>query len=263
MKEFSVITKAKLSEEDRPMVDTATSSNNALILTKRPAEARGQADFGWLKSAHSFSFGEYYDPAHMGFGNLRVINDDQVAGGKGFGAHPHQNAEIFSYVLAGALEHQDSLGNGSVVAAGGVQYMSAGSGVTHSEFNPSQTDEMRFLQVWLLPEVENTPPAYGTMNLSTADKDGQFKLFLSHDGRDGSMKTQADVSVYAATLSGDQKIALEQASGRKGWVQVAAGSLRVNGELLSKGDGLAIEGKGTLTFDQGGQAELLFFDLAS
>ena len=141
------------------IIDQYTTHQGGMSFTVRPASQRGRADFGWLKSAHSFSFGNYYDPKHMGFGNLRVINDDLVAGGKGFGQHPHQNAENFSYVLGGALEPKDSLGNGSVVSAGGVQYMSAGSGVTHSEFNPSATDEMRFLQVWLLPEVQNTKPA--------------------------------------------------------------------------------------------------------
>lgn len=239
-----------------------TVTDTTLRLTHRPAQDRGQADFGWLKSAHSFSFGQYHDPAFMGFGNLRVINDDRVAGGMGFGEHPHQNAEIFSYVMGGALEHKDSMGNGSVVGAGGVQYMSAGSGVTHSEFNPSKTEEMRFLQVWLLPEVGNTAPAYDTMDLTAADKDGQLKLFLSRDGRDGSMKTQADASVYAATLHGDQQITTTLAAGRKAWVQVADGALRVNGVSLSKGDGLAIEGEGQLTFDQGQDAEILFFDLA-
>lgn len=235
---------------------------NTLRLTKRPANERGKADFGWLKSAHSFSFGQYYDPAHLGFGNLIVINDDRVDGGKGFGQHPHKNAEIFSYVLGGALEHKDSMGNGSVVSEGGVQYMSAGSGVTHSEFNPSQTDEMRFLQVWLLPETENTKPAYDTLTLTPADKDGRLKLFLSRDGRDGSMKTQANASVYAATMTDGQIITYDLPAGRKGWVQVADGSVRVNDIILNKGDGLAIEGAGALSFDQGQGAEFLFFDLA-
>jgi redox-sensitive bicupin YhaK (pirin superfamily) len=233
-----------------------------LHFKKRPADERGKADFGWLKSAHSFSFGQYYDHKHLGFGNLIVINDDLVAGDKGFGQHPHRNAEIFSYVLGGALEHKDSLGNGSVVSEGGVQYMSAGSGVTHSEFNPSQTDQMRFLQVWLLPEVEDTKPAYDTIELTSADKDGKLKLFLSKDGRDGSMKTQADASVYAAELNAGQAISRNLRAGRKGWVQVAGGSVRVNGITLNKGDGLAIDGSGTLIFDRGQDAELLFFDLA-
>jgi redox-sensitive bicupin YhaK (pirin superfamily) len=243
-------------------IDQNTTQQGGMSLTLRPSHERGQADFGWLKSAHSFSFGEYYDPKHIGFGNLRVINDDLVAGGKGFGQHPHQNAEIFSYVLGGALEHKDSLGNGSVVSAGGVQYMSAGLGVTHSEFNPSSTEEMRFLQIWLLPTTQNTKPAYDTIDLSNEDKNGKLKLFLSRDGRGDSMRSQADASVYAATLEGDQVISTDLKVGRKGWVQVADGSLNVNGITLSKGDGLAIDGSGSLTFDQGNTAEILFFDLA-
>ncbi|MDE0970451.1 MAG: pirin family protein [Octadecabacter sp.] len=243
-------------------MNVQTNIQNDLNFEKRPANERGKADFGWLKSAHSFSFGQYYDPKHLGFGNLIVINDDIVAGDKGFGQHPHRNAEIFSYVLGGALEHKDSLGNGSVVSEGGVQYMSAGSGVTHSEFNPSQTDQMRFLQVWLLPEVEGTEPAYDTIELTPTDKDGKLKLFLSKDGRDGSMKTQADASVYAAELNVGQAISQNLQAGRKAWVQVAGGSVRVNKITLNKGDGLAIDGSGTLIFDQGQDAEFLFFDLA-
>ena len=243
-------------------VESIIKSQDTLRFTRRPADERGKADFGWLKSSHSFSFGQYHDPQHLGFGNLIVINDDLVVGGKGFGAHPHKNAEIFSYVLGGALEHKDSMGNGSVVQAGGVQYMSAGSGVTHSEFNPSQTDEMRFLQVWLQPEVENTKPAYDTIDLTPAEKGGKLKLFLSRDGRDGSMTTQADVSVYAATLKEGQVITHDLPAGRKGWVQVADGTVSVNEVELNKGDGLAIEGSGALIFDQGQDAEILFFDLA-
>lgn len=243
--------------------DKNTIQSGDFTFTIRPANERGQADFGWLKSAHSFSFGQYYDPKHMGFGNLRVINDDLVAGGQGFGQHPHQNAEIFSYVLGGALEHKDTLGNGSVVGAGGVQYMSAGSGVAHSEFNPSKTEEMRFLQVWLMPEKHNTKPAYDTMDLSRDEKDGKLKLFLSHDGRDGSMTTQADASVYAAMLDGDQTVKSSLDAGRKGWIQVADGSLSVNGISLNKGDGLAIEGHGELVLDKGQNAEVLVFDLAA
>lgn len=239
-----------------------SNTQETLRFTKRPANERGKADFGWLKSAHSFSFGQYYDPKHIGFGNLIVINDDLVDGGRGFGAHPHKNAEIFSYVLGGALEHKDSMGNGSVVSEGGVQYMSAGSGVTHSEFNPSQTEEMRFLQVWLVPAVENTLPAYDTIDLTPADKNGKLKLFLSNDGRDGSMTTHADALVYAATLKAGQTMTHDLPAGRKGWVQVADGSVRVSNHVLNKGDGLAIDGSGTLTFDQGQDAEFLVFDLA-
>ena len=243
-------------------MNVQTNIQNDLNFEKRPADERRKTDFGWLKSAHSFSFGQYYDPKHLGFGNLIVINDDIVAGDKGFGQHPHRNAEIFSYVLGGALEHKDSLGNGSVVSEGGVQYMSAGSGVTHSEFNPSQTDQMRFLQVWLMPEVEGTEPAYDTIELTPTDKDGKLKLFLSKDGRDGSMKTQANASVYAAELNVGQAISQNLQAGRKACVQVAGGSVRVNKITLNKGDGLAIDGSGTLIFDQGQDAEFLFFDLA-
>jgi redox-sensitive bicupin YhaK (pirin superfamily) len=239
-----------------------TYKTNSLRFAHRPAHERGKADFGWLNSSHTFSFGQYHDPGHMGFGNLRVINDDLVKGGKGFGQHPHQNAEIFSYVLDGALEHKDTLGNGSIVGKGGVQYMSAGSGVSHSEFNPSQNNNMRFLQVWLLPEKTNTPPRYETMDISAGDKDGKLKLFLSRDGREGSISTQADASVYAATLNGDQEVSMTLVKPRRGWVQVANGSVVVNDQALSKGDGLAIEGEGLLTFSGGENAELLFFDLA-
>ena len=239
------------------------NNTNELQFEHRPASERGKADHGWLKSNHTFSFGDYHDPRFMGFGNLRVINDDQVEGGKGFGQHPHQNAEIFSYVMKGALEHKDTLGNGSVVAAGGIQYMSAGSGVSHSEFNPSQTEAMRFLQIWLMPAQENTAPRYETMDIATADKMGQLKLFLSHDGREGSMRTEADASVYAAMLDGDQEANITLASPRKGWVQVAAGSIKVNGQALSKGDSLAIDGEGLLSFSDGDKAEFLFFDLAA
>lgn len=240
-----------------------TENNNALQFELRLANERGKADFGWLKSNHSFSFGQYHDRHHMGFGNLRVINDDLVEGGKGFGQHPHQNAEIFSYVLDGALEHKDTLGNGSVVSAGGVQYMSAGSGVSHSEFNPSQTDPMRFLQVWLIPDEVNTAPRYETLDIDATEKDGKLKLFLSADGRDGSMKTQADASVYAATLDDDQEATTILNLSRKGWVQVANGSMSVNGQNLSKGDGLAIDGEGLLIFSDGDKAEFLYFDLAA
>jgi len=252
----------RLLGSNRKEIIILSTKENSLRFTRRPANERGIADFGWLKSNHSFSFGQYHDPNHMGYGNLRVINDDLVEGGKGFGQHPHQNAEIFSYVLDGSLEHKDTLGNGSVVGEGGVQYMSAGSGVSHSEFNPSQTHHMQFLQVWLLPDTDNTPPRYETMDIDAAEKDGKLKLFLSRDGREGSMSTQADANVYAATIDGDQEVSIPLATSRKGWVQVASGSIMVNDQSLSKGDGLAIEGEGLLTFSRGNKAEFLFFDLA-
>ena len=239
---------------------TATGLVPQSALRLRPAEARGRADFGWLDSKHSFSFGQYFDPAHMGFSNLRVINDDRVAGGGGFPMHPHRDAEIFSYVLDGGLAHQDSLGNGSTVMAGGVQYMSAGSGVTHSEFNPSQTEPMHFLQVWLLPDVEGAEPRYDTLDIAPADKDGRLALFLSPGGRDGSMRINADADIYAATLDGDQRIGFEVREGRSAWIQIARGNAVVNGTELREGDGLAAVQSGRLELTGEG-AELLLFDL--
>lgn len=238
-----------------------TSQNLASGLTLRPAEARGKADFGWLKSAHSFSFGQYFDPRHIQFENLRVINDDRVQAGAGFGEHPHRDAEIFSYVLDGALEHKDSMGNGSVVKAGGVQYMSAGNGVRHSEFNPLKDKDIRFLQVWLLPNETGVAPRYDTLDIDPAEKDGKLKLFLSPDGRDGSMAIRADSDIYAATLKGDQEIRFDMTPGRKAWVQVAQGNVTINGEDLREGDGLAIEEAGILHFTKGDEAEFLLFEL--
>lgn len=230
-------------------------------LTVRPAEERGHVDYGWLKSAHSFSFGNYHDPAHTQFGALRVINDDQVAGGAGFPLHPHRDAEIFSYVLEGTLEHKDTLGNGSQVSAGGVQYMSAGSGVSHSEFNPSATEPMRFLQIWLLPERAGGQPRYETLEISPEEKQGKFKLFLSHDGRDGSIRSRANACVYTATLDADEVITHELGSVSKAWLQVAEGQLHLNGEALQRGDGVAIEGGGQLILSHASKADVLLFEL--
>lgn len=227
----------------------------------RAAENRGMADHGWLKSAHSFSFANYFDPEHLQFESLRVINDDCVAAGKGFPMHPHQNAEIFSYVLDGALSHKDTLGNGSTVKAGGIQYMSAGSGVLHSEYNPSETEEMAFLQIWLLPNVENQTPRYETMNITAEEKDGTLKLFLSKDGRDNSMHIKADADIYAATLDGSQVINFDIPPNNKAWIQMARGSLSVNGQTLRRGDGLAVTEPRRLEFENGDKAEFLLFDL--
>ncbi|ASJ75291.1 Quercetin 2,3-dioxygenase [Granulosicoccus antarcticus IMCC3135] len=230
-------------------------------MTVRHAADRGMADHGWLKSAHTFSFANYHDPEHMQYGPLRVINDDEVAGGGGFPPHQHQDAEIFSYVLEGSLEHKDSLGNGSTVSAGGVQYMSAGSGVVHSEFNPSADERVRFLQVWLLPSERGATPRYETMVVNAEDKAGKLKLFLSPDGRDGSMATRAQALVHAATLNGEQRIEHDLGVHEKAWLQVAAGTLRVNDVLLVKGDGVAIDGGGTLVLEGGEQAEVLLFEM--
>ncbi len=230
-------------------------------LRLRPAGERGMANHGWLQSAHSFSFADYHDPHHVQFENLRVINDDLVAAGKGFGEHPHRDFEIFSYILEGALEHKDSMGNGSIVPAGGVQYMSAGSGVTHSEFNPSATERVRLLQIWLLPNVMGEAPQYDTLQIADADKDGRLKLFLSPDGRDGSIQFKANADIYAATLTGDQMMDFDLRGGRRGWIQVARGSLTVNGQALHEGDGLAVTESGVLQFTDGKDAEILLFDL--
>lgn len=229
-------------------------------LTLRAAEARGSANHGWLRTAYSFSFSNYYDPEHMGFEALRVINDDWIAGGGGFPMHAHEDAEIFSYVLDGALQHRDSMGNGSIVGAGGIQYMSAGTGVTHSEFNPSADDPVRLLQVWLIPDARGAKPHYETKDLTAADKDGRLCLFLSRDGRGGSIAMQTSADIYAATLSGDQTITHNMADGSRGWIQVARGEVTVNGHALRRGDGLSIRGSGQLSFSAGIDAEFLYFE---
>lgn len=238
-----------------------TATNNGPTSVLRAAAERGHANHGWLKSAHTFSFAGFHDPQWMGFESLRVINDDQVAGGAGFPTHPHANFEIFSYVLEGALEHKDSMGNGSVVKAGGVQYMTAGTGVRHSEFNPSTNEQVRFLQIWLEPKVQGAKPNYQTLDLSAEEKAGQLKLFLSEDGRDGSIKTLAATSAYAGTFNGDQSAEYQLKVGRRAWIQVARGTLTVNGQKLSRGDGLAVLEPGTLTFEKGVDAEVILFDL--
>lgn len=235
--------------------------NPQQTLTVRAAADRGKADFGWLKSAHTFSFGNYHDPDHMQFGVLRVINDDVVSGGGGFPSHPHRDAEIFSYVLQGAIQHKDSMGNGSTVSKGGVQFMSAGRGVTHSEFNPSQTEPMRFLQVWLIPETSGGEPRYETLSIDDSEKQGQMKLFLSSDGRDGSIQTRAKASVYAATLNGDEVVAHDLGTVSKAWLQVARGTVSLNNEPLVAGDGVAIEGGGMLVLSDGVDAEVMLFEM--
>jgi redox-sensitive bicupin YhaK (pirin superfamily) len=227
----------------------------------RPAEERGMADHGWLRSAHSFSFAGYRDPRHLGFEALRVINDDEVAAGAGFPMHPHADFEIFSYVLEGALEHKDSLGNGSVVKAGGVQYMTAGSGVTHSEFNPSREEKVRFLQIWLLPKERGAEPRYQVLDPGSEDKDGKLALLISANGRGGSIRTLAPAEIYAASLDGDQLVSFDLEEGRRAWVQVARGEVTVNGESLRRGDGLAVLDPGKIVLSGGQKAEILLFDL--
>lgn len=227
----------------------------------RHAEDRGLANLGWLNSRHTFSFGQYYDPQFMGFGPLRVINEDRVQPGQGFDTHGHRDMEIISYVLEGALEHKDSIGTGSVIRPGHVQRMSAGTGVRHSEFNHSDAEPVHFLQIWILPEQEDLKPSYEQKAFPAADKQGQLCLVGSRDGRDGSVRIHQDVNLYATLLSENEAITHALTAGRKGWVQVARGSVLVNGDQLSAGDGVAIAEPGNITMTGTSDAEALLFDM--
>ncbi|MEL6316026.1 MAG: pirin family protein [Pseudomonadota bacterium] len=233
-----------------------------MTITIRRAGDRGAADFGWLKSKHSFSFGSYYDPRHMGFGALRVINEDKVAPGAGFGEHPHQDMEILSYVLDGGLEHRDSLGNGSVIRPGDVQRLSAGTGLRHSEFNASQSDLVHFLQIWILPERRGLTPGYEQKAFGAEEKQGRLRLVGSRDGRDGSVTIHRDVDLYAALLAPGEAAEHALGADREAWVQIARGAVLLNGERLEAGDGAGIEGAGALRLEGAEDAELLLFDLA-
>jgi redox-sensitive bicupin YhaK (pirin superfamily) len=227
----------------------------------RRAQERGHANHGWLNSYHTFSFGDYYDPRHMGFSNLRVINDDTVSPSGGFGTHGHRDMEIISYVLQGALEHQDSIGNGSVIRPGDVQRMSAGTGVTHSEFNASDAEPVHFLQIWVLPEHDGLQPSYEQKTFSADKKRGQLRLVGSRDGRGGSVTIHQDVDLYATLLGDGDSLSRVLAAGRKGWVQVAQGSAVLNDQQLYPGDGVAIEGPATIVLTGASEAELLLFDM--
>lgn len=229
----------------------------------RKSEDRGKANFGWLDSRHSFSFGHYYDPRHMGFGPLRVINDDRVAPGEGFPEHPHSDMEIVTYVLEGALEHRDSLGTGSVIRPGDVQRMSAGKGIRHSEFNASRSAPVHLLQIWIIPERRGIEPGYEQTSFPAEEKRGRLRLVASRDGREGSVKVHQDASLYATILGKGQRVAHELAAGRLAWVQIAKGSALLNGEALETGDGAAINASGTLELEGVRDAEVLLFDMAS
>jgi redox-sensitive bicupin YhaK (pirin superfamily) len=235
------------------------------MLTLRKAEERGKADFGWLDSRHSFSFGDYYDPAFLGFGPLRVINDDRVAAGGGFPTHPHRDMEIVTYVLDGALQHRDSIGTGSVIGAGDVQRMTAGQGIRHSEFNASKTEPVHFLQIWIVPDETGLQPSYDQKTFDAQSKRGRLRLLASKEGRDGSLLIHRDVDLYGALLSPDAKIAHDIAPGRIGWIQVAQGEIRVNGQNLREGDGLALSEPGRVELAGAGSADcdLLLFDMAA
>lgn len=228
----------------------------------RPAEARGHADFGWLNSRHSFSFGHYYDPNHMNFGALRVINEDRVAPGAGFGTHGHENMEIISYVLDGALEHKDSIGTGSIIRPGDVQRMTAGSGIRHSEFNHSKSDPVHFLQIWILPEREGLEPSYEQKAFPDAERSGQLRLVGSRDGRDGSLTIHQDVDLYASLLKSGDEVVFELQPGRQVWIQAVRGTLLANDQQLYAGDGLGITDTGRLVMRATDDAEFLLFDLA-
>lgn len=230
------------------------------MLDLRLAEERGHANFGWLNSRHSFSFGHYYDPAHMGFGALRVINDDIVDPSAGFDTHGHRDMEIVSYVLNGALEHKDSMGFGSVIKPGDVQRMTAGTGVRHSEYNHSDQEQVRFLQIWILPEQNNLEPGYEQKNFGD-ERLGAFRLVASGDARNGSLKIHQDMDLYAAVLADGDTVTHTLAANRQAWVQVAGGSIKLNGNQLHSGDGVAISEIEAITIESTSESEVLLFDM--
>lgn len=243
--------------------DALGAAPRAPRLTLRRAAERGHVDHGWLDTWHTFSFASYHDPAHMGFRALRVINDDRIAAGKGFPMHPHKDMEILTYVLAGSLQHKDSLGNGGKVVPGEVQRMSAGSGIFHSEFNPSQKDALHLLQIWMVPNKLGIKPGYGQKAFPTAERQGRLKLVASPDGRDGSISIQSDTRLYAALLAAGEKVQHTNAAGRHVWMHVATGKVDLNGTALAAGDAASTGEAGPLVLSGGsGGAEILLFDLA-
>ena len=231
------------------------------MVSIRRADERGRTNWQWLDSRHSFSFGEYFDPSHMGHRTLRVINDDRVAPGAGFGAHPHHDMEILSYVLEGALEHKDSLGNGSIIRPGEIQHMRAGSGVVHSEYNPSPTEATHFLQIWIVPGQRGLTPAYGQYRFDTAKAAAGFVLLASRDGRDQSVALQQDLDLWVTRLDGAAARTFDLREGRSAWVHVARGSVVINGRVLSEGDAAEVTSE-MLTLTNGDGAEVLVFDIA-
>jgi len=231
-----------------------------MIALRKSAE-RGYADHGWLKSFHTFSFAGYYDPEHMGYGPLRVINEDRVDPGEGFGKHPHRDMEIISYVLDGELEHKDSIGTGSVIRPGDVQRMSAGTGVFHSEYNPSPKNPVHFLQIWIEPAERGINPSYEQKFFGPEDKRGKLRLVASPDARDGSVKIHQDAYLYATLVDGDETVSHTLAEGRKAYVHVARGSVTVNGQALRAGDALRVDSESNIEIGEGRNAEVLLFDL--
>jgi len=233
------------------------------MLTLRRSDERGFADHGWLQSFHSFSFSEYHDPAHMGFGPLRVINDDVVAPGRGFGMHGHRDMEIVTYVLQGKLSHKDSLGNGADILPGDVQRMSAGKGIMHSEFNQGLRESVHLLQIWIEPSAKGLSPGYEQKNFSEADKRGRLRLVASPDGREGSVTIHSDATLSVGLFDGEERAEMTLNPARKAYVHVARGSIVANGQALKAGDALKLEGEALLTLHGGEQAEVLVFELAA
>jgi len=232
------------------------------MITLRPAGERGTANHGWLDSRHTFSFGHYYDPKHMGFGPLRVINEDRVRPGAGFDTHGHRDMEIISYVLEGALEHKDSIGTGSVIRPGEVQVMSAGTGIRHSEYNHSKSEPVHFLQIWVMPDRQGLAPRYDQKEFAPSEKRGRLRLVGSPDGRDGSIVIHQDLELYDALLANGDAVTRDLKTGRKNWVQVVRGAVDVNGKAAGAGDGVALEDEGKLRITaRSDDSEVLVFDL--
>jgi quercetin 2,3-dioxygenase len=227
----------------------------------RRSNERGYADHGWLKSFHTFSFADYYDPEHISFGPLRVINEDRVDAGMGFGTHGHRDMEIISYVLDGELAHRDSMGTGAIIRPGDVQRMSAGRGVTHSEFNPSEDKPAHFLQIWIVPDQRGVTPSYEQKHFAAEEKRGKLRLIASREGADGSVRIHQDANVYAGLFDGDERADLAVAAGRQVYVHVARGSITANGNELSAGDAIGLSDVGSLSLGKGQGAEVLVFDL--
>ena len=232
------------------------------MITIRHANERGGGNHGWLNTKHTFSFADYWDPKWMGFRSLRVINEDQVAPNTGFPTHPHRDMEIITYVLAGKLEHKDSLGTGSVILPGDGQRMSAGSGIRHSEFNPSPNEAVHFLQIWIHPEKVALPPGYEQKSFPEGEKRGRLRVIASHDAKEGSVKINQDASLYVSLLKPGEEVRHELAPGRFAWLQVARGAIELNGKKLTQGDGAAISEEKKLTIKGAEDAEVLLFDLA-
>lgn len=231
------------------------------MLELRPAADRGLANLGWLDSRHTFSFGSYYDPDQIGFSDLLVINDDRVQPGRGFDTHGHRDMEIFSYVLEGALEHKDSMGTGAVIRPGEVQMMSAGSGIRHSEFNPSREEPVHFLQIWIIPDRQGVSPRYQQRRFEDAEKRGKLRLIISPDGAEGSLSVYQDARIYAGLFDGREEQVLTLPADRYAYVHVAGGALEVNGQRLGEGDGARLRRVREISFGQGENAEVLVFDL--